>query len=580
MSRDEVLQHGEAFAEVGGNRGLDDFAGRLGHQTAHTRELTNLLFGTASTRVRHDVNGVDVAVAILSFESLEHFVGDFFSNVAPDGDDLVVAFAVGDGAVEVLLLHLDDFLFGVFDELVLVAGNEHVVDADGDAGLGGVIETQGLQVIEQFDGGFEPIAQVGVINELLHALLLEQAVDIGHLLRQVRIENHTADSGLNELTLHANGINVSHVLRVVGSGEVDEFTGVAQANWSQQFDFAGFKSEDDIFGSTEDATFTLGTGLGLGEVVKTQHHVLRRNGERQTVRGRKNVARAEHEHRGFDLRFRRKRNVHGHLVTVKVRVKGGANERVNADGFTFDECRFEGLNAQTVQGRSAVEKHGMFADDILEDVPDHGLLLLDHFLGLLDGGAVTLSFELVIDERLEELKSHLLGKTALVQFEFGTNDDDGTARVVHALAEEVLAETSLLTLKRIAEGFERTIVGATKNASTAAIVEESVDGFLEHALFVANDNVGSAKLHELFEAVVAVDDATIEVVKIRRGETATVERHKGTQLRRKNRNNVENHPLRLVAALAEGFQNFKALGELDALLERRIGFHFFAQIVG
>ena len=135
---DEVLQHGEAFAEVGSDRRLDDFARGLGHQTAHTGKLANLLFGTASAGVRHDVNGVDVAFAVLTFQGLEHFVGNFFGDVAPDGDDLVVAFAVGDGAVEVLLLNLDDFLFGVFHQRVFVAGDEHVVDADGDAGLGGV----------------------------------------------------------------------------------------------------------------------------------------------------------------------------------------------------------------------------------------------------------------------------------------------------------------------------------------------------------------------------------------------------------------------------------------------------------
>src|SRR5216683_2793374 len=38
VRRDEVLQHGQPFAEVGGYRRFDDFAARLGHQTAHTGE--------------------------------------------------------------------------------------------------------------------------------------------------------------------------------------------------------------------------------------------------------------------------------------------------------------------------------------------------------------------------------------------------------------------------------------------------------------------------------------------------------------------------------------------------------------
>ncbi len=118
------------------------------------------------------------AFLVLVLECFEQFVGNFFGDVSPDGDDFVVAFAVGDGAVEILLLHLDDFLLGVFDQIVFIAGNEHVVDADGDAGLGGVMEARFLQVVEQDDGVFQPETQVGVVHQLLHALLLEQAVDV------------------------------------------------------------------------------------------------------------------------------------------------------------------------------------------------------------------------------------------------------------------------------------------------------------------------------------------------------------------------------------------------------------------
>src|SRR4029077_14409867 len=577
---DEVLQHGEAFAEVGGDGRFDDLAGRLGHQTAHTRELANLLFRAAGAGVRHDVNGIDVALFVLIFEGLEHFIGDAFGDVAPDGDDLVVALAVGDGAVEVLLLHLDDFLFGIFHELVLVAGNEHVVDADGNAGLGGVSETKFLQVIQQDDSVLQAETQIGVIHELLNALLLEQAVHIGKFFRQVRIENDAPDGRLDELALHFHGHGVRHVLVVVRGGEVDDFAGVTQTNRRKQLDFAGFQGKDDFVGGAENAAFALGSGLVLGQIVDAEDHVLRRHGQRQAVCRRQNVARAEHEHGGFDLRLGRKRDVHGHLVAVEVRVERGCNERMNAGGFAFDKNRLESLNAEAVKRRSAVEHHGVFADDVLEDVPNNRFLLFDHLLGLLNGGAVALRFELVVDERLEEFERHLLGQTALVEFQFRADHDDGTAGVVHALAEEVLAETPLLSLERVAEGLEGAVVGCAQDVTAAAVVKQRVDGFLKHALFVAHDDVRRAQFHELLQPVVAVDDAAIEVVQIGSGEATAVERHQRAQLRRKNRNHVENHPLRLVAALAEGFENFEALGELDALLQRRIHLHLFAELFG
>ena len=118
-----------------------------------------------------------------------------------------------------------------------------------------------------------------------------------------------------------------------------------------------------------------------------------------------------------------------------------------------------------------------------------GVLLLDHFLGLLDGGAVALRFEAVIDERLEQLERHLLRQTALVQLQFGADDDDRAAGIVHALAEQVLAEAALLALERVGQRLERAVVGAAQHAAAAAVIEQRVHGFLQHALFVAHDDV-------------------------------------------------------------------------------------------
>ena len=74
---DEVLQHVEAFAEVGGDGGFDDLAGGLGHQTAHTGKLADLLFGTARAGVGHDVNRIEVAAgAVVLFHGGEHFFGN------------------------------------------------------------------------------------------------------------------------------------------------------------------------------------------------------------------------------------------------------------------------------------------------------------------------------------------------------------------------------------------------------------------------------------------------------------------------------------------------------------------------
>ena len=63
-------------------------------------------------------------------------LGDLVGAMRPDVDDLVVAFAGGDDALAILLLDFVDLLLRVVDFLVFSFGNDHVVNADGDAGAG------------------------------------------------------------------------------------------------------------------------------------------------------------------------------------------------------------------------------------------------------------------------------------------------------------------------------------------------------------------------------------------------------------------------------------------------------------
>ena len=254
-----------------------------------------------------------------------------------------------------------------------------------------------------------------------------------------------------------------------------------------------------------------------------------------------------------------------HLVAVEVGVVGGADERVELDRLALDEDRLERLDAEAVQRRRAVQEHRVLADDLVEDVPNLGLLLLDHLLRALDGGDEAALFELVVDERLEELERHLLRQAALVEAELGTDDDDRTAGVVDALAEQVLAEAAALALEHVGQRLQRALVRTGDRAAAAAVVEERVDGLLQHALLVADDDVGRVQLHEALQAIVAVDDAAIEIVQVGRREAAAVERHERTQIRRDDRDDLEDHPLRAVAGDAERVEHLEALGDLLAL---------------
>src|SRR5690606_29774046 len=217
--------------------------------------------------------------------------------------------------------------------------------------------------------------------------------------------------------------------------------------------------------------------------------------------------------------------------------------------------------AEAVQRRRAVQQHRMLADHFLEDVPYLGALTLYHALGRLDGGGLAAQLQLREDERFEQLERHLLGQTALMQAQRRTDHDDRTARVVDALAEQVLPEAPLLAFDHVGERLERALVRTGDRAAAAAVVEQRIHRFLQHALLVAHDAIRRLQRKKSAQAVVAVDDAAIQVVQVRRCEAAAVQRHQRSQVRRQHGQHGHHHPLGPVARLDERLEQLQTLGQ-------------------
>ena len=239
--------------------------------------------------------------------------------------------------------------------------------------------------------------------------------------------------------------------------------------------------------------------------------------------------------------------MYGHLVAVEVGVEGGTSEGVELDGFALDELGLEGLDGKTVERRGTVEEHGVAFHHEFKDIEDDGLTTVDDLLGALDGLHNAALDELADDEGLVEFGGHEFGETALAHLEFGTDDDHGTTGIVDTLTKEVLTETALLTLQRVGEGLEGTVAFALDGTALAAVVEKAVDGFLEHALLIAQNDVGGFDLDETVQTVVANENATVEVVEVGGGETAAVEGNEGTEFGGSDGDDLHNHPLRFVA---------------------------------
>ena len=147
-------------------------------------------------------------------------------------------------------------------------------------------------------------------------------------------------------------------------------------------------------------------------------------------------------------------------------------------------------------------------------------------------------------ERLEELECHDLGQTTLVQSQLRTNHDNGTSGVVHTLAEQVLTETTLLTLEHVGEALERTVSRSRNRTSTTAVIKERIHSFLEHPLFVVDNDLWCTEIQQTAQTVVSVDHATVKVVQVRGRKAPTIQLNHGAELRRNYRDNLQHHRCR------------------------------------
>jgi hypothetical protein len=78
-------------------------------------------------------------------------------------------------------------------------------------------------------------------------------------------------------------------------------------------------------------------------------------------------------------------------------------------------------------------------NDFFENIPDFNIAAFEHLLSALKRVRKIALLELPNDERLIKLERDRLRKTALVQKQARTDDDNASRRVVDALAKQVFA---------------------------------------------------------------------------------------------------------------------------------------------
>ena len=208
-------------------------------------------------------------------------------------------------------------------------------------------------------------------------------------------------------------------------------------------------SHHSFINISEYLAVTLCFGFNECKVVRTENHILCGNNNGLTIRRFKEVVCSKHKESCFRLSFCRKRYVNSHLVTVEVGVESCTYKRMKLNSSTFNKYGLESLNTKSVKSRSTVEHYGVVFNNNFESIPNFNACSFNHFSCRFNVICFTKLAKSLHYEGLEKLDCHFLGKTALIELKLGTNNDNGTTRIVNTFTEKVLTETTLLTFKHI-----------------------------------------------------------------------------------------------------------------------------------
>ncbi len=315
----EIFQHVQPLAVVGAYRYLYGLAGGVGDISAHTRQLVQVGYAASGAGVCHHIYGVIPVKPLLECR------GHVPCALVPDLQYRLIALALREEALAVLLGYLVDLLLGGGHQLLLLRRYGRVTDGHGYAAYRRILIPLGLYLVQHLgralravdlyaalDNGLKLLGAHQEVHLELQGPLRGGAVHIAQVLGYGPVEYHAAHGGVHKagdlpaLILH----RAAHLYLCV------------------QPDDLRVIGHHGLVHIAEDLALP---GLALllqRQVVGPQHHVLCGHRDRPAVRGLQEVVGRQHQEPGLSLCLCGQRHMHRHLVAVKVRVIGRAHQRV------------------------------------------------------------------------------------------------------------------------------------------------------------------------------------------------------------------------------------------------------------
>ena len=181
---------------------------------------------------------------------------------------------------------------------------------------------------------------------------------------------------------------------------------------------------DSLFRAIECQTFTLCTRTHLGDIVKTKHHILRRNRDRSTIGWVQNVVALKHQYLCLKNSLIAQWKVNSHLVTIEVGIERRTSQWMKLDSLAFNKFWLESLNTQTVKCRCTVQHDRMTLHHVLKNIPDNRLTTVYNLLGTLNSFHDTALNKLTDNEWFIQFGSHEFRQTTLAHLQFRTYNDN------------------------------------------------------------------------------------------------------------------------------------------------------------
>ena len=330
----KIFQHVQPLF-VGREDGkLNRAPGGISDQPFHPAHLGDLRPRPARCRSNH---GMDRPFLV---QHLRHqFVNSSF-NIGPEGNNFVVAFLVRQKPFVILFLDRFRLSRGRVQNPLFIAGNFKVVQAPGNPGARRVGEPESLDLVQNRRHLVPPVFH----NQARNYFFKRFFADI--LVNKFKIGGQ---NGVEQKPPHGSLHHPALKFLIFGRQRGAHFYFCLQINCAEIVRQNGVVGIGKIFALARSAR------PDFGQPIRAHHHILRRRDDRGARAGLQKIFHGSHNFPSLPLRLLGQRHMHSHLVSVKIRVEGLADQGMNLNGVALDQNRLKSLNPQAVQSRRAVQ---------------------------------------------------------------------------------------------------------------------------------------------------------------------------------------------------------------------------------